>query len=455
MSTLKTALAIARKDLLLYFRDKTGMALGFLLPIVLITVFGFVMKVVSGDDGGVSKATLWVVDQDATAESRRFLAALRGAETLRVRPGAGETAIDEAKARQEIADGELHHALIVPAGFAAALERKELPQLVMLRDPDRALEAQLIAVGLMQAAITALGPDFAEAFTARMLEQAGIPQEWRDRTRALAGAFAGGVRALFEEKERREAASGAANPSAAGAADPTGFSPAEFLGQLVPVKHEDFRPPERPKQLSFMLSHTVSGIGVMMLMFGLVACGTQLIREREEGVLPRLLTAPTDRAAILWGKYLFALVIGALQLVLLFSFGTLVFQVDVLRDPAAFLVVSGVILLAITAFGMLIAAWAKTTKQAEGLSTLIILVMSAVGGAWFPLQAFDPPAAVAQAMKCTLTDWAIRSYQALFWYGHGLGHRELQVNLAVLLLFTVGATWLARRLFERRYVQGT
>lgn len=446
MNMLATAWVMAKKDLRVFSRDRTGLALGLLLPVVLVTVFGFVMKVVNGGDSGVSRATLWVVDQDATDLSRRFVAALRAAETLKIRPAVDEAAVDEAAVRQDITDGELHHALLVPAGFGATLAKKELPQLTMLRDPDRALEEQLIAVGLMQAAIVALGPDFSEAFTTRMLERAGIPKEWRERTTALTRAFAGGVRTLFEEREA------AAKPAEAHDGAPT-FSPADFMGQLVPITHEDFRPPQRPKQLSYMLSHTVSGIGVMMLMFGLVACGTQLIREREEGVLPRLLVAPADRLAILWGKYLFALLVGAVQLTLLFTFGAFVFQVDVMRDPPAFLVVSLVVLLAITAFGMLVAAWAKTTKQAEGLSTLIILVMSALGGAWFPLQAFDPPPAVKLAMSCTLTDWAIRSYQALFWHGHGLGDTEVQVNLAVLLGFTAAATIAARALFLRRYVR--
>lgn len=457
MSTLTTALAMARKDLRLYFRDRTGMALGFLLPIVLVIIFGFVMKLVNGGDSGPSRATLWVVDQDGSEASRAFVAALRAAETLRVRPAADEPAVDEAHVRRDLADGELHHALLLPAGFGATIAKRELPELRMLRDPDRTLEQQMIAIGMMQAAIAALGPDFAEAFTTRMLERAGLPKEWRERTTALARGFAGGVRLLFEERDAQESSdaqkSADAKAAAEGDATTARLSPADFLGQLVPVVNEEFRPPERPRQLTFMLSHSVSGIGVMMLMFGLMACATQLIREREEGVLPRLLGAPSERAALLWGKYLFAVIIGALQLTLLFTVGGFVFEVDFLRDPVAFLVASFVILLAITSFGMLIAAWARTSKQAEGLSTLLILVMSAVGGAWFPLQAFDPPAAVQIAMRCTLTDWAIRTYQALFWHGHGLRDGDVQTNLAVLLGFTVAATFAARALFERRYVR--
>jgi ABC-2 type transport system permease protein len=457
MSTLATAWSIARKDLRLFFRDRTGMALGLLLPLVLVFVFGFVMKLANGGDSGMSRTALWVVDQDSSEASRRFIGQLREAATLKVLPEEGREGVSEATVRREIADGELHHALVLPAGFGAAIERHELPELVMLRDPDRTLDEQLIAVGLMQATIGALGPEFADAITTRMLEQAGLPREWRERTLALSRTFSVGVRALFEEKERGDERTADAVDTANSGDDADGpsFDPARFLGQLIPVRHEDFRPPERPRQLSFMLSHAVSGIGVMMLMFGLVAAATQLIREREEGVLPRLLTAPADRSAILWGKYLFALMTGALQLVLLFSFGAFVFDVDVLRDPAAFLAVSGCVLLAVTAFGMLVAAWARTTKQAEGLSTLLILVSSAVGGAWFPLHLFNPPELVQRVMNCTLTDWAIRSYQALFWYGKGLDDPGLLKNLAVLLGFTVVATIAARSLFIRRYTEAS
>ncbi len=447
MNLLRHALAIARKDLRVYFRDRTGMALGFLLPLVLVAVFGFMMKLFVGQGDAFSRATLWVTDQDRSDASRDFLAALRQAETLKVRPAADESPVDETKLRQDLTDGELHHALLIPAGFGAKIAAHELPELRLLRDPDRAIEEQLISIGVMQAAIGTLGPDFADALTTRMLERAGIPAEWRTRTQALAKGFAGSVRLLFEERDAAER--GAEQPAEEPEAK---LGVNDFLGQVVPIVHEDFRPPERPKQMTYMLAHSVSGIGVMMLMFGLVACASQLLRERESGTLPRLLAAPMPRGAILWGKYLFALAIGALQLVLLFGFGAIVFQLDVLRAPVAFLVVCLAVLLAVTSFGMLIAAWAATTKQAEGLSTLVILVMSAVGGAWFPLQAFDPPMPVQIAMRCTLTHWAISSYQALFWYGQDLSNGSLQLSLSVLLGFTVVATITARWLFERRYV---
>jgi ABC-2 type transport system permease protein len=201
-----------------------------------------------------------------------------------------------------------------------------------------------------------------------------------------------------------------------------------------------------------MLAHSVSGIGVMMLMFGLVACASLLLRERESGTLVRLLLSPADHGAILWGKFLFTAGIGALQLTLLFTFGAFVFGVNPLQDPATFAVVTLSVLAAVTAFGMLIGTWAKTAKQAEGSSTMVILLMSALGGAWFPLQMLDLGTPMQIAMRCTLTHWAVSSYQGMFWSGLSWTSPEMLRKIAVLWGFAVVASVVARRLFQERYV---
>ncbi len=442
MSTLAAALAIVRKDLRIYFRDRVGLALGFLLPLVLVTVFAFVNRLMAGGGGSAfSKASLWVADEDLSEASRRFVAALRAAKTLTVHPSPDEKQVDAAGLREKLKDGEAHHALIVEKGFGASLDQGELPTLRLLRDPDRDIEEQLISIGLMQATFSALGPDAAAPLTARALELAGLPKEWRERITAVAKTFTTSVAGLFKEKEEQ----GAKAPD-------DGPSFQEMFTQIVPLQREDFRPPERPKQLTYMMAHTISGTSVMMLMFGLVACASLLLREREGGTLPRLLLAPSDHGAILWGKFLFTAAIGATQLVILFAFGALVFHVDVMRDPASFLIVTASLLAAVTAFGMLIATWARTTKQAEGISTLAILVMSAVGGAWFPLQMLDLATPVRVVMGCTLTHWAVSAYQGLFWYGKSWSDGGMLASIGVMIGFALVASLLSRRLFERRYV---
>ena len=40
---------------------------------------------------------------------------------------------------------------------------------------------------------------------------------------------------------------------------------------------------------------------------------------------------------------------------------------------------------AAVAFGMIITAYSKSLAQANGIATLFILIMSALGGSWFPV----------------------------------------------------------------------
>ncbi len=442
MNLWKAAWTIARKDLRIYFRDRTGMLLGFALPLVLVGAFGFVMKFAMGKEGGLEKSTLWVADLDGSPKSREFVEALRGASTVRVQPKPGEKAPSAEELRKKVEDGEAHHALLVEAGFGEAIEGGRLPRLRMFRDPGREMESQMISVGLLQAFFSTAGGKSAPILTARALQLMGLPEEWHERILAIATGFSSGVEGLFTDAEK-EGRLGDGN----GGPD---FQ--SVMTDFVPVERVDLKPPGRPKNLSYMLAHVVSGTGVMMLMFGLVACASLLIREREQKTLDRIRLAAAPGDSLLLGKVLFAGICGALQLVLLFAFGSLVFDVSALRDPATLIVVSLATLLAINAFGMLIATWAGTQKQAEGVSTLIILVMSALGGAWFPVQLFDLPLPAQIVTKCTLTHWAVSAYQGMFWYGKAWTDPAMLGKLSVLLAFALVAGLAARALYRRRYV---
>ena len=70
--TIRLARTLAAKDLRLFFRDKVGMALGFLLPITLIAVFGAVFGSMMGDgNGGLPRQAIRVADEDGSRPRAR------------------------------------------------------------------------------------------------------------------------------------------------------------------------------------------------------------------------------------------------------------------------------------------------------------------------------------------------------------------------------------------------
>ncbi len=457
MSLVRDAWTIARKDLRSYFRDRTGMLLGFLLPIALVTAFGFIAQVLYGGQSAMGRTTLWFADEDQSSGSESFVELLRDSSTIALRPRAGDEAIDAEELRQKVVDGDAHHGLIIPAGFGASMGSGELPELRMVRDPDRSMEDQMISIGLMQAYLGATEGKSFPAMMGRQMEQLGMESEQAQGVVAAAEMIRGLIEVFVEEEEAEEAEEGATADAADAATASTAadeleqaFSMDTFMTSMVPVAHEDIPPPARPRQMGYMQAQSVAGMVVMMLMFGLVACGTSLIVEREGGTLPRLLAAPISRDAILLGKLIFTVIIGYVQLVVLFGYGELLFGFGAFQDPVTLAILMISITAAVTGFGLLVATWARTQKQAEGVSTLIILVMSCLGGAWFPLQLFDVPQVVEVIMRCTLVHWAMSGLQNMFFHQQDWTHPNILTSLAVLWGFAVVAILLSRWLYFRR-----
>jgi ABC-type uncharacterized transport system permease subunit len=101
---------------------------------------------------------------------------------------------------------------------------------------------------------------------------------------------------------------------------------------------------------------------------------------------------------------------------------------------------------------MAIAGWAKTEKQADGVSTLVILLMCSIGGCWIPLMMM--PEAVQLVARFTLPYWSLSGFQGTFWYGLHWTHPDMLRFVAVQLAVAVALAALAALLFRRRYRAG-
>ena len=446
MNTLSTAILIARKDFSLYLRDRTALLLGLLLPIVLVAVFGSVMKVVFGGEGGMPRVSIWVCDQDGSAASQKFVESLRRVSMLSVQPKEGADPKTAAELRTRVQDGEAHHALIIGEGFGAALTDAATPPLTVVRDPGRAMETRLVGIGLMQAMMSTSDGGSMTWMMGSMMRRSGMSEKGVAQMRSMMEAVGGliGSFASGSEPELREAGTEGDEVMA--------FDMASMFEELVPVTHEDISPPDRPKTLGYQLAQSVSGMTVMMLMFGLMACSSMLLTERDQGTLRRLLVSRAPRHALLLGKFLFCFVVGMIQLVLLFTFGEVVFSIGAFRDPMTLLALAITWSAAATSFGILISVWAKTTKQAEGLATLLILVMASLGGCWFPIQMADLPWYGELVTRSTLTYWAMEAFQGMFWHQKSWLDPVMLRALAVQWGFVVIAAAVSWRLWRNRFV---
>src|SRR5262249_59359778 len=134
-----------------------------------------------------------------------------------------------------------------------------------------------------------------------------------------------------------------------------------------------------------------------------------------------------------------------MQVSVMFVWGWLVFRVQLWSHLAGFLVMTVTTAAAAGAFGLLIGALCRSRGQLAGLSTTVILLMSAVGGSMFPRFAMSE--GLQTAGLFTFNAWALDGYQKVFWRDAPVWALWPQVLVlaALTVVFLAAARLLARR----------
>jgi ABC-2 type transport system permease protein len=224
-----------------------------------------------------------------------------------------------------------------------------------------------------------------------------------------------------------------------------------FMGGFLSVEKEDIQPPARPKQVTYQKAQSVSGMTVMMLLFGLSGAGAILLAEREMGTLKRLFGLPIARESVLLGKLMFVSIVGISQMVVLFVFGELMFRVGMFRDPLTLAVLVVTWVLAASGFGLVITTFSRSAKQADGFSTISILTMAALGGCWYPLQMMNLPLPMEIVCKSMMTYWAMDGLQSMLWSGLSIFHSKVALAVGIQWIWIVIMGALSVLFFRKNY----
>jgi ABC-2 type transport system permease protein len=161
--------------------------------------------------------------------------------------------------------------------------------------------------------------------------------------------------------------------------------------------------------------HASAGQIVTWVQITLLGAAEVLVSERLGGTLKRLLVSPASRETILGGKLLARLTLGLAQIAILLVGGQVLFGVRWGRDPLAVALVSVAFALATVGLGMLLATVVKTRGQASSAVIGLAMAMSALGGAWYPLEI--TPKLYRQVVQVLPSNWAMRAYNAMLAQG--------------------------------------
>jgi ABC-2 type transport system permease protein len=136
-----------------------------------------------------------------------------------------------------------------------------------------------------------------------------------------------------------------------------------------------------------------------------------------------------DRSSIIAGHILSMFTITLVQQVILVIFGQALLGVDYLRQPLAVLVMMVSLALFVAALGLLVGVVAKREEQVILFSMIFMFVLTALAGAWFPLDVTGP--AFNTIGHLTPGAWAMDGFQNIVL--RGMGFSSVLLPAAVVL----------------------
>jgi ABC-2 type transport system permease protein len=410
-------------------RDRVALSLTFLLPIIFFSIFAGVFG--NQRSPATRRIEVAIVDEDGSDYSKAVVASLQAEGALRTRTTTEEDGrgrpLDRAAAEGLIREGDLPVAVVLPTGLGQSRKfwsdgSGPAARVQLLADVSDPIAPQMVQ-GLLQKVSFTAAPETMATEGLEMFEK-------------YSGPLTPAQRAAMDQwvgQMRQGGASGAGRGGGAGGAAAFGL-PIDVVNVLQPGGGD-----------TATISFYAAGIGVMFLLFSCAGAGGSLIEEEESGTLGRLIGSRAGMSGVLAGKWMFIAMMGVLQLTVMFSWGAAVFGLPLAAHLPGFFVMSLFTAAAAAGFGLVLAALCRTRAQLSGLSTIVILTMSALGGSMFPR--FLMSETMQKAGLVTFNAWALDGYLKVFWRNSPLIDLWPQalVLTGLTIVFLTAARQLARR----------
>lgn len=418
---------IAKKDLILLWRDRAGLfwVIGF--PLIMALFFGSIFS--SG--GGPGNVSLGIVNEDQSEYSKAFVEKLRKAGSIKTR----SMPLDSAQ--QLVRNGKLSAYLKLGKGFGDSWGFSFKPGDTTIEigiDPSKQMLAGMLDGIIMQSLFATAQSQMSDKF--KLNERVS---SWKDQIADIPGMSAERKKALTDLLGNWQTLDTLVDSTGV---DTTKEKTVGF-GNIVAVRKADMSALEAGPRTSWEITFPSS---VFWALLGCCAAfAISIVTERTHGTFLRLRLAPISRTHVLAGKGLACFLASVAVAALLLSFGVIVFQMRILSYPLMLLAVaaSGICFVGLM---MIISVLGKTEQAVSGSAWGILMIFSMTGGGMLPL-AFMP-SWLQTISHFSPMKWGILAVEGAIWRGFTLGEMMLPVSILIsigVVCFCAGAWILGKQ----------
>jgi ABC-2 type transport system permease protein len=401
---------IAAKDLHIFLRDIPGLAYLIMTPIIVIAIASFALSGMF-TEGEVEQFSVPIVVNDEGEATNDLLDVLQDTQALKLvktyKNSKGEKQPMTIKKAKRMLT-ETKAAIVIPEGFSKKVEEGDYAEVTVIADPvDKVIPGVVTDVVSQYTSKLSMGQVSNKvAITVLQSSVSKIEQ--------MHGVKVDPSEEINFIKEKSE----------------------EYVNNPPITVNVEKAELDKGVRKATPFESNVPGYAVMFVLLGTATAATSLLDERDRGTLRKLQSLPISRLSILSGKMLSNFLTALFQMFVLFTVGHFAFGMWLGNSILGLIILIVATAFAATGLAMIIASLCKTRAQANGVSLLIVLSMSALGGSWWPL--YIVPEWLQKVAHVTLTAWSMGGFNNLLIYGEGLN----SILLPVTVLFSMGVVFL-------------
>jgi ABC-2 type transport system permease protein len=396
-------LASIKKEWLLLIRDKGGLGILFLMPMVLVIVMALVQDAPFRDYQEQQLPVLFV-DEDKGVISQSILRGMGEGNTFLLVDSLDNQLITTEKATNAINSGKYQIGVIVHQGLSSELQKIVNGQ----------VEGML--AGLIPGADTTekVQPDFSPYIT--LLLDPTTKSTFRSSIRSA-------IKQFLSKLEAKMIVDGLSSKMA----EMTGNAPNVDLSSEGIVQLRETTATSKVMAADVAnnsTQHNVPAWTVFAMFFIVIPLAGNMVRERTASTITRLRTMPASMFHFYAGKLLSYSGVGLLQALLMISVGFWLMphmgltRLDLGSGLIPLIYVSILVGISSTGYGLLVGTIFKTLHQAAIFGIVSVVIMAALGGIWVPLYIMSDTMVFIGHLSPM--NWAMEAFNDVFLRGKEL-----------------------------------
>ncbi len=421
-------LATVKKEALLLLRDKIGLSILFIMPMVLI----FVMTLVQDsafktiNEKGIP---VILIDNDQDSLGIQIKQGLKSNDLISLSDNIDGKPATVELAQKAVYEGKFLIGIVIPKSATEAI-RKNVTELVNETLSSDSVTLKKASEKQDSVEITIMiDPIAKKSF---LLSVTSNLREFISevKTKIMFQTFAEQVAEVIPDKSN---------------------TPKDSYkkSQIITYK-EVYASESEDKIVPNAVQHNVPAWTIFAMFFIAIPLSGSIMKEKNEGSVFRLHTMPTPYLLLVNGKIIVYVIVCQIQFLLMLSVGQVF--LPMLGLPALVLgnsllgisVLTLATAFAATGYGVMVGTLASTEHQAAIMGSLSIILLSALGGIWVP--SYVMPEVMRNISAWSPLNWSLEGFYKLFLRGgHVSDIMGEALKLMIFFFITMAVTSIANR----------